>query len=212
MKSNRLWAVGTAIAIVAVLALGWVLGISPKLAELASVTASLSGVQAQNQQHQADLTRLQQQFEAIDELRAELDELKAAIPDDVDLPDFIRQLNTLAAESGVAIDSITTASPAAYSVPSTPGTTVDEEGNEVPLPAAPANLVTVSMTIKVTGAPKAILLFAQGLENGERLFFVGDLVLSEPKKAKDEEGGAVTSTGEISGLTFILTSAPAPAS
>lgn len=212
MKSNRLWAIGTAIVIVGVLALGWVLGISPKVAELSSVTGSLDAVKVQNQQHQLELTALQEQFENIDNLRAELAELQAAIPADVGLPDFIRQLNTLAAASGVTIDSISTSDPTNYSMPATPGTTVDAEGNVVPLPAAPANLITVNIVLKVKGSPSAILLFTRGLQEGERLFFVSDLVIN--KAADPEEGdGPALSPAEITGLTFVLAApAEAPAS
>lgn len=217
MRSNRLWGIGTAIVIVAVLALGWVLGVSPKLNELAGVTASLDAVNAQNQQHQLELAALEAQFENIDELRDELADLQAAVPSDVGLPDFIRQLNTLAAATGVAIDSISTSDPGAYSVPAVPGTTVDAEGNVVALPAAPANLVTINTVIKIKGTPSAILLFVKGLQSGDRLFFISELAIGEPTapaatEGEDEAAAVEISTTEITGLTFVLEVPEAPAS
>ena len=213
MKSNRLWAVGTAIVVVAVLALGYLLGISPRLAELARSEASLAAVTAQNAQEQAKLLSLQKEFENIDELQEQLDELQAAIPADVSLPDFIRQLNELAASTQVKIESITTGLPEAYVAPAVPGTMLDADGNVVPLPTAPANLITINIVIKVSGPAGSIQNFTEGLQTGERLFLVKGLVINAVKTPATEDAEASTSfEGEVQGFAFVLEVPEAPAS
>jgi len=213
MKSNRLWLVGTAIVVIAVLALGYLLGISPKLTELAAGEASLTAVRAQNAQEQAKLLSLQEQFENIDELQEQLDELQAAIPSDVSLPDFIRQLNELAATTQVRIDSITTGLPEAYITPEVPGTMLDADRNVVPLPAAPASLITVNFSIKVSGPAGSIQNFTEGLQKGKRLFLARGLVINSVIVSATEDAEASTSfEGEIQGLAYVLEVPAAPAS
>lgn len=208
MKSNRIWILGTAVVVVAVLALGYLLGISPKLTELAAAEAQLQAVRAQNAQHQADLTALREEFEHIDELRDQLDELETAIPSHLGLPDFIRQLNTLAAATGVTIDSIDTGQPQTYNPPAVPGTMLDEDGNVVELPPAPANLLTVNILIKVKGSALGVQLFNDGLQKGERLFLVTGFVvkaLGEVAPSDDEDAPPPpTFEGEVEGLAYVL--------
>ena len=213
MKTNRIWLLGTAIVVIAVLALGYLLGISPKLTELAAGEASLTTVTAQNAQEQAKLLSLREQFENIDELQDQLDELQAAIPADVSLPDFIRQLNELAATTQVRIDSITTGTPEAYITPAVPGTMLDADRNVVPLPAAPASLITVNFSIKVSGPAGSIQNFTEGLQKGKRLFLARGLVINSVIAAATEDAEASTSyEGEIQGLAYVLEVPAAPAS
>jgi len=213
MKTNRIWLLGTAIVVIAVLALGYLLGISPKLTELAAGEASLTTVTAQNAQEQAKLLSLQKEFENIDELQDQLDELQAAIPADVSLPDFIRQLNELAATTQVRIDSITTGPPEAYITPGVPGTILDADRNVVPLPAAPASLITVNFSIKVSGPAGSIQNFTEGLQKGKRLFLARGLVINSVIVSATEDAEASTSfDGEIQGLAYVLEVPAAPAS
>ena len=207
MKSIRPWAFGAAIVVIAVVALGWVLGISPKLGEVAAGNEALAAVNAENAQHQADLITLQEQFENIDVLREQLDALQAGVPADVGLPDFIRQVNTLAAVSGVTIPKLTTSDAAAFTAPTSIGTMLDAEGNVVQLPAAPANLITVNIVISITGSWSGILKFSEGLQEGERLFLVTDLGLAPNPGGPTPEGEVApppSFKGEITGLAYVL--------
>jgi hypothetical protein len=205
MNSNRIWAFGTAVVVVAVVALGYILGISPKLAEVAASEASLQAVRAQNAQHQAELISLREQFEHIDELEAQLEDLQVAIPADVGLPEFIRQLNTLAASTHVRIVSISAGLPTTFAGPQVPGTMLNDDGEVVPLPDAPPNLITIGFTIKLTGPAGAIQNFTDGLQKGDRLFFVRGVVINAVETKASEGVEASTSfEGEVDGYAFAL--------
>ena len=48
MTGNRIWMIGTALAIVGIVLLGWFLGVAPKLAEARSANEQRTTVEAQN--------------------------------------------------------------------------------------------------------------------------------------------------------------------
>lgn len=199
MATNRLWIAGTAIVVIAAVALGWVLGISPKLAEAAAADATRASVEAANTIRLQELAALKAQFEGIEDIRDQLDALQQEIPVDADLPDFIRQLNTMAAKVGVTIDSISPGEPTQWTRPSTPLT--DENGNPLDMTGVPDTFVMIPIIIKVTGTYGQILAFNQALQTGERLFLVGTLVAVS---TGDSEADQLKSAGEVDGLIFVL--------
>jgi hypothetical protein len=128
--SNRILVIGTALISIIALMLGWLLGVSPKLAEAAVDDRERTNVEAQNLVHEAELAALIKQFEGIDDIRDRLDDLRESLPPGADLPRFIRQLSALGANSGVAITDLTTGSAISYvpTVSDVPAAPVDGEG------------------------------------------------------------------------------------
>ena len=63
MDKHRMWIVGAVLAIVAVLALGWFLGISPQLDEARAANTDRQNVEIQNAAYAAQLETLKKQFE-----------------------------------------------------------------------------------------------------------------------------------------------------
>lgn len=212
MKSNRLWAIGTVIIVAAVVGLGWILGISPKLAEAAQTSTAADQVDAENLSLQQQIIALKAAYENIDIVREELDGLEESMPPTDDLPDFIREINTLANKNGVTIDAITLG---AYDV------FVSSSASAIPEVAAAEasmgeSLVKLKMTLKFTGSDTAIVAFNEDLQTGDgRLFLVTNFVVQEgtsttqPPPVETVDGEVVEETevtfnGEVSGFLYIV--------
>lgn len=206
MNANRLWVIGTAIVTIAVLALGWFLGVSPKLAEAALSSSRSAEVDETNVAHEQELLKLQKQFEEIDALRAALKKSSSSIPATTDIQTFLRDINSLAKRVGVSVDSVVTGEAAAFTLP---------EGAPTDGPASlvdPARFISIPVTIKFGGVEREVLRFAEGMQKGDRLFFVQEFSLAaEPEKpvaegetATEQVPGAIPITGELVGYIYVL--------
>ena len=195
--NNRYWVFGTVVIVGAVAALGWFAGIQPAL-QAASVTdAARADVEAQNALHEAQLVQLREDFENIDALRAEVEALRAVIPNHADYAGFVAELNALAAATATTVTNVVigdatwyTAAPTAEVPPpattdETPtaeaGATSDaaaasatEAAQVIPLPAADggvngSNFIAIPVQLQVTGD---YLQFIKALQGNQRLFLV----------------------------------------
>lgn len=106
--NNRLWVLCTFIVVAAVVAMGWLIGVSPKLDEASANKDELSMVEMQNTVHQANLARIKKEYEQLDSLKAQLASLRQQLPASDDLSTFIGELHALEQKSKVTITSITT--------------------------------------------------------------------------------------------------------
>ena len=124
--NNRYWVVGTVVIVGAVAALGWFAGIQPALQAAAATDAARVDVEAQNALYEAQLVQLREDYENIDTLRAEVEALRAVIPDHADYSGFVAELNALAGATATTITNVVigdatwyTAAPTAAAPPAT---------------------------------------------------------------------------------------------
>lgn len=196
MNDNRLWIIGAALAMVVVLVLGWVVGISPKLAEAAQAGIEQAGVDALNAKEEAVLVVLREQVANLDQLEEDLDELRAQIPGEALIEDFIDFAKASADASGVVITSVMSAQTDAAPAPpaSAPGAPAAPAAD----PAAPTGpeLFVVPVTVVVEGEPAAVLAFSRLLQEGERIFLAGRVDIASILAGAP--GGTVT------GYVFVL--------
>ena len=206
---NRLWAIGASFVIVAVLLMGWFLGAAPRFAEIADNDLQREAAEAQNLIQEANLARIKDDFERIEELRAELAAMQLAIPSTNSLSTFIGELNKLEAQSKVEITNLTTtdATPFELAVPEAEVPPVAEEGGEggtpaapvTPEPAAPASLlspdefVLIKVSLEVTGSQAEVLNFVNALQGASRLYLVTALTLA----GNAQEGYTATIDGNV---------------
>ena len=101
MRNNRLWILGCSILTVAILALGVLLGISPRLIEAQDADAQRQQVASNNAALRIQTAALKEQYENIDDLRAQLEELSKEVPADASLDDFFDELSALAIANGM---------------------------------------------------------------------------------------------------------------
>ena len=106
MNARRLWQIGGTLFIAAIFVLGWFVAVSPVLAEAARNELNRAAVAEQNQGHEATLASLKSEYENIDALRAQLDDLATAIPSDIALAALVRDISAAASSSGVVISAI----------------------------------------------------------------------------------------------------------
>lgn len=171
--STRIWSFATAIIIIIVIALGWFLGISPKLADAARFNTDRQSVVAQNELARATLAQLQADFEQIDTLLLELEELRAEFPTDAAYDDAVEELLTTMLSAGLSLENVALTEPA----PTSAG--VLENGDEPPAPEVdgdgvlPAgSLLRISVSVTVSGELPRILSYIQNLQESARFAIV----------------------------------------
>ncbi len=173
--STRIWTFATVIMMIVVIALGWFLGISPKLADAARFDADRQSVILQNDLARATIAQLQADFDNIDELRLELDELRAEFPTEAAYDTAVEELLTrlLAAEltlRNLAINEPAPTTPLVLGEDTAPPPTeVDGEGL---LPEG--SLLGVTASVTVIGPLDAILRYMQALQESQRFAIVSN--------------------------------------
>ncbi|HEX7834045.1 MAG TPA: hypothetical protein VF479_01095, partial [Pseudolysinimonas sp.] len=89
MNANRIFFLIGGIVIVAVLALGFFLGVSPLLDKAAASDTERQTVEAENSAQLAVLAQMKDQYAQLDELNAQLEELQLSVPARAQVEDFI---------------------------------------------------------------------------------------------------------------------------
>lgn len=225
--NNRVWVIGAAVLVVLILALGYFLGVAPRLAEVEANGAQRVSVEQQNEIYRGALQSLKKDFDDIEVFKAELAELQKGLPAGAHLSDFVGSLRGFEAVSGVSLTNFTSApaQPFVYSPPIPPAVpepvAVPTEGDaaaEAPVVEAPAavvdpdalvqtissdELVFIGVDLTVTGSQAQVLDFVDALQHGERRYLVSGLSITS------EDG--VTYTGTIKGYVFVLIDPSKPA-
>lgn len=219
MKGNRLWLLGTVAVIAIVVVLGWVVGISPKLAEGSAAIAEQQTVDSQNLMQAATLAELEKKAEDIDDLRANVETLRKFIPATQSAEAFLAFVQRAADAAVVQITNITVAEPTVYGeAPIAEGAvappTTDENAAPIPGATAPDGVLTIAVSIEVSGAAPNVIVFSRIVQVGDRLFvapkftFVPDetkgtlsgflYVIADPAGAVvvEEDGAATEPTPE----------------
>jgi Tfp pilus assembly protein PilO len=150
MTRARQWSVLTAVACLAVLAVGWFVLVKPQRTHAASLRSQAAQVDQDNQALQAQIAHLRAQAKDLSAQQRKLADIATKVPDSPALPSLIRQLSTASDSAGVNLVSLAPGQPALVQAPvggaTTAGTT----------PAAPAGTTPAATTgAATTGAPAA---------------------------------------------------------
>lgn len=207
---------GVALASAAAIVLGWILGISPTLAQADLASSQAQAADSQNAVQQAALVKLKGQYDKLPELSAQLEKLQLAVPESANLDDFLDQLQEIAQSTGVSITSFvaaegtlygggTAAAPAATTPTPTPAPSGSSDAAGTAAPAASAGitnrLFSVPVTVAVKGTPEQVMAFTDASQKGIRFFLVtGDQFTG----ASSAEGGG----GTLTGFVFVVHDAP----
>ena len=202
MSKNRLLTLGLSAAIVIVAVFGYILGVSPILAQISAAEQQLSTVTSSNQSTQSRNTVLKSQFSDMASLTAELSKLNVSIPLGADMPVFLREINTLIDKTGVVLGTVTVSAGEIYKSPdvatATTAPTVvtpspspsPSAGPPAPIaPAAPAGpssrLTLIPVQISVNGGYSAVMAFVGSVQSGERLYLVKTVTVSSTPEKPD---------------------------
>lgn len=179
---NRLWAVGAAVVVVAVLLMGWFLGASPRFTEINDNDTLRDAAEATNIIQEANLARIKEQFENLDELKAELAEMQQAVPAKNSLSTFLGQLNEIEAAAAVSITNITATDAVPFELALSPTAVVPPVEGETPvaptqtLPSEEFVIINIGLTVR--GGQAELLNFVDSLQLGTRLFLITGLVIN----------------------------------
>jgi len=218
--NNRIWIVGAVIVMIAVVLLGWFLGAAPRVAEATANELQRQAAVAQNETYTTTLATLKKDYENIDELRDELQELQEQIPSSARLSRFIGSLRELEGASGVVLSKFASADPTPFvylesvPVPVAPTTEPEGEGDaatetptaEVPVgpgpklvqTLSPNEFIAIQIDLEVTGTQPQIFAFVDALQNAKRRFLVTSFSIITNETAPG------TYTGKIGGTVYVL--------
>ncbi len=240
MTLTRKWSFLTAVLVVAVLAAGWFLLVSPKRSEAADLQQQASGQASENERLVQKLEVLKAQQADLPRQRARLATLQTQLPDNPALPRLVRDLTAAGRKTGVQLASLAPAVPvqlvatvqgtpvAAPPAAGTEGTTegtadgaaagttdTATEGSAATAPAAPANvLYQVPLVIEATGSYFELEQFVNKLESLKRSLLVSGFTLGELKESGSGDPNVVAAPTNDLTLTLqsrVFISAPAPA-
>jgi len=160
---SRFWLIGGGAVAVVILLVSWFLVISPVRADTQALQDDTAAVDTQNDALEAQLNALKEQDEHRDELIAGVGASLAALPPEVSLPSFNRQILNQASDAGVEMVNITVGA-ATSPVQSTAPTD----------PATPASgQLAVPIVIQTKGDALSQLYFLRDVqETGPRLALV----------------------------------------
>ena len=216
--SSRMWVLGAGLLTVAIVAMGWFLGVAPKLDQADAADQQRADVAAQNVVHQNEVTKIKKQYEQLPQLKSELAVLRSAVPADDDLSTFLGELHELEQQNQVSLTSFTAKDGLPYAPAGGTGKTSTDKSvspNKTESPGTalgtakattsplvtPDNFVAITVGVTVTGTQPQVMDFIEGLQTGKRLFLVTDLSLAQNKANSFE--------ATITGFVYVLLDANA---
>lgn len=216
---NRIWALITAIVVIALLAGGWFLGVSPQLERAATAALNEQGVDSQNQIAQAELAKLAADKKNEKTLDDELSKLQQQIPVTSEDPSFLRDIQALASRYKVTITDYERGDTTPYIAPAAAApadaTTSDSSATDTaaaaPVSADPVpltdplvtseSLVTVPVTVAASGSYTDLTRFQNALQDMTRLYLVTGVTVKQNEASSG--GGAYVFTSV--GVTYVST-------
>ena len=205
MNTNRLWLIGAFVLIAVMLGGTWLIGVAPQLGAAATAASELTQVQALNAGHQRTLEELEQQYEHIDDLKAQVDDLRKEMPVEVDEAALLEEIGALAAANGVVVSNVTFDIPVVYA----PGDSVDPEVVAASASVSNGNFFVVPMQMRVTGPNAGAFAFLKQLQNGTRLVLVSDLTVAGAEEGPIAQAVVLGITSEVFVLDNSAAVAPA---
>jgi Tfp pilus assembly protein PilO len=160
------WSIGAAVLCVALLVASWFLLISPRRADAGTVRAQVVSTDSKATTLQMQIAQLKVEFADLPKQKAQLKAIKAQLPPKGDVPALVRQLQKLAADAGVSLDSVAPGSPAVLTAP----------GATAAGTAGPGTVVSIPMTIDITGDYFEDSLFVKNLQTKiKRSFLISSI-------------------------------------
>lgn len=202
MNANRLWYLIGGVAIIAILALGWFLGVSPQLTTAAAADAERSTVEQENAAQTAVLEQMKAQFAQLPELTAQLEELQKSVPGDADTQTFHNIIVRVAQAAKATLHNVSFAEAEAYGTST--GVAAPTDPNAAPTPTTPSVALTPSaglmgslyrVPVSITLDNNAVVTesFVSKIQKTQRLFLINSITF-------DKNTGGTT----IAGYLFVV--------
>jgi Tfp pilus assembly protein PilO len=210
------WVALTVVGVLAVLAAGWFLLVSPKRGEASQVRADVATQNTTNSGLQTQLAMLKAQAKTLPQQQAKLALVAAKIPDNPALPSLIRALSDAASDADVELVSMAPGQPAAVvgaaapgaAAPSAPGTAGSTgaakpttlTGTSTASAASAGVLTAIPLTINVVGGYFQIEQFFDKVEELTRAAKVTGFTMTPGSNPLKPQSGSSTNqveTGKV---------------
>jgi Tfp pilus assembly protein PilO len=226
------WIAGTIVLVLAMSAAIWFLVAQARFESAAATTLEVQDTRARNDLLRVQLAKLKEDFERLDEYKAELATLRTQVPSSPDLSGYTRALDSLAAANGVTIVDqspgiseavvvvgAATDAPATDTSASTDGSTSTDAADSTSEGAAtvsesaaspvPDGMVAVPMSFRVLGTYDGVSAFLAGVQQGlPRLFLVTALDGTSQDAADAGGGRPAVADGDlelnVTGYLYVL--------
>lgn len=207
MTETRKWTLGAVLVAVLILVAGWFLLISPKRADVAELQTQTEAQLDENSSLQTEISVLKEQNKDLPEKQAELAALQTKIPQAPDLAGYVRELQDLGRQSGVAFTSLTPAAPVSIG-----DTTAAVQGAALP----PDALAAINVDMVVSGGYFEITKFMNELETSARYTLVSGYTIgqvetsveSDPAAADEATTGPADLAATINARIYLVPSTP----
>jgi Tfp pilus assembly protein PilO len=214
MEKMRQWSILTAVGVIAVLAAGWFLLVSPQRSHATDLRSQAASQQSANDGLRARVAQLEAQKKGLPAQQRLLDEIAAKIPASPELPALIRQLSTAAEAAGVDLVTLAPTAPTAVTVtaPAAPVTTAPATDTAAttgtpaaaPVPAA-SSLMQIPVSVTVRGTYFNLTSFFRNVEKMDRGTLVSGWKISPVESAgPSTSGNAAASDAPAGELTATL--------
>lgn len=198
--NNRIWIGLAVIVMIGIVALGWLLGVSPRLAEAAKNELDRQSVETLNDVRRAELARLKEENEQIGTHREELAALQRKLPPNNDLSTFLGELHQLELASGVVLTNFGSTDAVPFVLDN--GVAPEGDTETVEQGLASEEFIVIEISLTVAGNQQQVLDFIDALQKGDRRYLVTGLSITT------EEG---IYTGTIVGYVYVLIDPSKPA-
>ncbi|HTW19060.1 MAG TPA: type 4a pilus biogenesis protein PilO [Mycobacteriales bacterium] len=188
MTKTRQWTVFTAIAVLAVLVVGWFLLVKPQNSKVSTLKSQAATQQSSNAVLQSQIASLESEQRQLPQQQAALQKFASEVPPNASEPMLIRQLSAAAAGAGVDLVSIT---PGAPTVVSGTSTTSGGTTSLAPATSTANQLVQLPVSLAITGTFPNVESFFQALEKLRRSTLVTNWSLC-PDPAVAGSSGSVS--------------------
>lgn len=208
MNATRIWTFGAGVVIIAILVLGWLLGVAPLLQQAAAAEADRAAVETQNATLRGALEGMKDDFARLGEIEAELAELQSSIPAEEQLDYFARGVEHAARANGVHLDSFIAAEMPFLGGATADGAVALTGTGGIATTTAAGTVYAIPITIGLEGSVDGMLGTLHALQLLPRLFLVNGTAVTVPGPSSGEPPSAT-----ITGYVFILTDralAPTP--
>jgi Tfp pilus assembly protein PilO len=178
-----------ALALLLVVALGWLLVVGPKTAALSDTRAQITSVRDQNDTLAIQLISLKRQAQQLDDVRRTARAVALKFPPTADQPGVFKEITAAASDAGIGAHGLTSITP----TPPVVGGADPATG--VQLDAPPAGLARQTVAVAVTGSYDQMQRLLENLEQMPRAYLINSVAVS---------GDAGKFTTTISGDMFVM--------
>lgn len=197
MKSKNLWLLGGGLAVLSLLALTAMFGIVPNAMEIQKVDQNRQQAVRENQAQSLLLEQLKTTAVNREALVESVKRLGVLLPSELNLVDFVRQLDEIQIETGVSVSDLKVSTPQLYVAPA--AVSSDPAYLQALASVPEGDLFVSEFSLSISGKLRAISSYLEKLRTGDRLILVSNLVFSESDTASDQ-----TLTVDISAEVFAM--------